>query len=1104
MTDDDPPPTIRVTPPAPAAVTGMNEPPLGADNYRIGPEIARGGMGSVLQAEDGKLKRTVAIKVMHLDVDVDPAMRRRFLREAEVLAMLAHPNIVPIHDIVWEDGKPLFYSMKRVQGRTLQHILNDLRERQPGALRDFTLERLLLILRKACDALAFAHSKGVLHRDLKPENIMVGEFGEVLVMDWGIAKWRNGETLMPTDETGVNGPDPSSFDIRNSSFTLQGSVMGTPQYMSPEQAEGQTDEIDERSDIYSLGGILYAILTLRPPVEGSTLQEVLDKARSGGITSPSSLGTAADSRVKRGPLEAKQHHPLPHLRAGRVPPALSSVAMQALRLEKERRYRNVADFSADIEAYQNGFATTAEQAGALTQLKLLMLRHKAVTASLAALLLVSAGFVLKVMASERKATRHAGIAMLNERKADAEAGKARRSLAQAQNALAEAAFRHADLAAMVKALDGCPEDLRDQTWHYLSAKRDSSLGDLALPGFEDPSCIKAVPGQPGLFALADRQGRVAFVSAVERRVLRVLETGCSGMLLLSFDLDGSRLLAVSAAGGMARVFDTASGVETAKLDLALVDVSVAALSPDGGRAFFASRSPARTCIQHLIRVADGGILWKHEGPKIIHAAFLHDGGRIWLAFAPERQLHLVDASNGDIITKTNIYVLSIDLSPDGALLAVGCAGGDAVIFDARAGVELRRGRLHGSGALAVAWTRDRCLITLGIEGNNDNRIPTVLRLWRGENLDACGTLFGLNTTHEHKRGGWAFQPASGHLLTLQAPPRLWHIPSGQEIHRFTHRSNQGWSCRFLSDIIVLKRDNQYSLQRVDLTEPASPRPLAPVFDRGCAMCAFAPRAGLLALGKRTGNPPHYVQLMRLEEDHGLKQLWQKKLPGWTHQMDFDSAEERLALALQYQGGIILSAATGEVLLNIPQPLEHAVFAGAPERLAAISPGSRANEQVEDHLLLLDPADGAVIARETVRFRLESLAVSPDRRFIACAGDEQMVEIRDANTLAVLHRFRVHDAAVSALAFHPSLPVIATASADLSVKLWDYEEVRLLRHFMALGGRPIMLAFSPDGNRLAVEAQETVFRIYDVAKDAPQIVNPNLPPPALSLPSKEER
>ncbi|MDP1592514.1 MAG: serine/threonine-protein kinase, partial [Prosthecobacter sp.] len=353
----------------PTDTPDSSPPPLGVENYQLGAEISTGGMGSVLEAIDAKLDRTVAIKVMLLEANADARMRQRFLREAQVLAKLAHPNIVPIYDIVWEDGMPLFYSMKLVKGRTLQAILTDLRKEVPEDLRDYPLTRLLGIFRKVCDAIAFAHSQGVLHRDLKPENIMVGEFGEVLVMDWGLAKRQNDECRMTNDEPELSAASDSSFVIRNSSFTapqhsaahtLAGAVLGTPQYMSPEQARGSMAEVDELSDIYALGGILYAILTLRPPVDGKTALEVLEKVSRGEITAPTALKASSGSRGKgfeKGEvLEAKLIKPLPHIRGARVPTALSAVAMKALHLDKARRYDSVTTLSTDIEAYQNGFA----------------------------------------------------------------------------------------------------------------------------------------------------------------------------------------------------------------------------------------------------------------------------------------------------------------------------------------------------------------------------------------------------------------------------------------------------------------------------------------------------------------------------------------------------------------------------------------------------------------------------------------------------------------------------------------------------------------------------------------------------------------------------
>jgi len=154
-------------------------------DYALVKAIAKGGMGEIHLARDGELKREVAVKVSTVSVGAEDP---RFRKEAEVLANLAHPNIVPIYNLgVDSAGRP-FYSMKLVKGRTLQSVLNAVREGEDAAVAEFTRAKLLMVFRKVCDAMAFAHSKGVLHRDLKPENVMVGEYGEVLVMDWGLAK----------------------------------------------------------------------------------------------------------------------------------------------------------------------------------------------------------------------------------------------------------------------------------------------------------------------------------------------------------------------------------------------------------------------------------------------------------------------------------------------------------------------------------------------------------------------------------------------------------------------------------------------------------------------------------------------------------------------------------------------------------------------------------------------------------------------------------------------------------------------------------------------------------------------------------------------------
>ena len=251
--------------------------------YTFVKELGRGGMGTVYLAEDTELNRLVAIKVLNTP-EVTEDLRNRMIREAQIIARLEHPGIVPVHDVgTLPDGR-IYYAMKFVRGSRLDEY----------AAESVSLRDRLRKFQAVCDAVAFAHAHGVIHRDLKPQNIMIGSFGEVLVLDWGVAKIK---PQMNTDEHRSEIDPCSSVSICGN--TDHGTIIGTRHYMSPEQGRGEIDQLDERADVYSLGAVLHFLLKDQPKVT-KTAQAICSKAMA--LEKESRYATASELSADIGRL----------------------------------------------------------------------------------------------------------------------------------------------------------------------------------------------------------------------------------------------------------------------------------------------------------------------------------------------------------------------------------------------------------------------------------------------------------------------------------------------------------------------------------------------------------------------------------------------------------------------------------------------------------------------------------------------------------------------------------------------------------------------------------------------------------------------------------
>ncbi len=430
--------------------------------YRALELHARGGMARIHRARDRLLDRTVALKVLAGPPDQADRVLR-FLAEARITGQLQHPSVVPVHDLgLDEEGSP-FFSMELVQGRTLGEILPLAREGR----ETWTLARAVRVLVQVCEAVAFAHSRGVVHRDLKPANIMVGSFGEVFVMDWGLAKilpgHEAGKAVQPLP--GEDGPRedstprPTAAAPGSPGTTRAGDVLGTPCYMAPEQASGRQEAVGPAADIYAVGAMLYELLTgSRPYVD-----------REGVRTAQGVL----ELLLRESPT------PVPELDAT-APAELTAICERAMARAPEARYPDMQALARDLEAWLEGRVVQAHRTGVLVEIQKWVQRNRTLAAALGLAVILLLGSIV-------------GFGVVQ--------GRAARILAW-QNYLAnlgaaEAALRGHDSGAAAQALESVEPAWQERwEWRHLHGPR-LDQARAVLRAHPDPGVRQVLPGPTG-------------------------------------------------------------------------------------------------------------------------------------------------------------------------------------------------------------------------------------------------------------------------------------------------------------------------------------------------------------------------------------------------------------------------------------------------------------------------------------------------------------------------------------------------------------------------------------------------------------------------------
>ena len=676
------------------------------DRYELLAEHGRGGLGRVMRARDRRLGRLVAVKEL---LRTSNLAQQLFVREAMITARLEHPGIVPVHEAGrWANGDP-YYVMKLVSGRTLKEVM-------AGAQTLGDRLALLPHLIAVAEAVGYAHSEEVVHRDLKPTNVLVGEFGETVVIDWGLARDLRAIDAVPLEVLGPTGSPPGNGP------TVTGRVIGTPQYMAPEQARGEP--VGTAGDVYALGAMLYELLAGHPPVEGDSVKSLLDQVHAGP---PRALAQVAPE----------------------VPQDLDAVVAKAMARSPRDRYPTARELAADLKRFQTGQLVTAQRYGRWRLLRRWVVRNRGYVAmaSLAGAAIAVVAIAMLARVFEERRVADARRAEAEVARAAAEHGAHELIVAQARGALAS------DPTSTLAWLKRYPIDATTAAplRSLIDEAEAAGVARHVWPtGDRKHGLVLASDG--GYVAIGEADGRVRVYDTAAGAARWV---GIAGPPVAAVAArPGTDELFVADARGALSVVDTASGLRTPLGTVgATVDELVGARggallihtadgwlrrAPDGGapQAMFPPGRKNDHLTEAIDRVsgevrvghgADGGVrVWRGDAPDvkaavvpgIPHALAVTSDGALALV-ATTAAAYRVDLASGEV---RHLFALAAEVNQividdnDRRAALVG-KGNDVYLIDlATATVDVKRGHADGVFMAAFDQRGDR-LVTAGDEGS---------------------------------------------------------------------------------------------------------------------------------------------------------------------------------------------------------------------------------------------------------------------------------------------------------------------------------------------------------------------------------------------------
>jgi eukaryotic-like serine/threonine-protein kinase len=967
-------------------------------DYELLSEIARGGMGVVYRARQNKLNRIVALKMILAGQFASEEDVQRFYTEAEAAAQLDHPGIVPVYEVGEHQGQH-FFSMGFVEGTSLaaRVAAGPLPPREAASLTKLVSE-----------AIAYAHSKGVIHRDLKPANVLLDKQGVPKVTDFGLAKNMESE----------------------SGLTRTGSVMGTPSYMPPEQAGAANAEVGPRSDVYSLGAMLYCLLTGRPPFQAANPLDTLLQV------------------MTTEPVSPRQLNP-------QIPKDLETVCLKCLQKESSRRYDSADELVADLGRYLRGepiharSISRSERTWRWCKRNPVVASLLAVSVTLLMVSLVSLRLSNRNLAKQIEQGKEASTALLSYGQSEYEAAR----FSNSTNILTRAWKLRAD-----------DDPLKGPYARVIVDKL--TRGGRSWINLPHNGYVISL-------AFSSDGSRVATASDMTARLWNAQTGTLLGEPMLhggevysvAFSPDGSRV-ATASVDMTARLWDAQTGAPLGEPMRHENGVYSVAFSPDGSRVATASLDKTARLWESQT-AAPLGEPMQHEG-MVLSTAFSPDGLRLATA-CDDNNARLWDAQTGVPFGEPMRHgggVNSVAFSPDSLRVATASNDNTARLWDAQTGAPLGEPMRHESGVNSVAFSPDGLRVATASS-------DMTARLWDAH----TGVSLGEPLRHEGKINSVAFSPDGSRVATASTDEtaRLWDAQTGARLGEPMRHDNAVGSVAFSPDGSRVATASWDKVTTARLWDAQTGVPLGdPIRHESAVLSvAFSPDGSCVAIAS----------------DDGTARLWdpQTGVPlgepirheSEVNSVAFSPDGSRVAIGSADKTARLWDSRTAAPL---GEPMRHG---GVVTSLAFSPDGSRvATASLDMTARLWDAQTGAPLG-EPMRHEglVKSMAFSPDGSRLATASWDKTARLWDAQAGVPIGEPMRHEKAVHFVAFSPDGSRLVTTAYDNAARLWDAETGAPLGEPMRhdLG---VSVVFSPDGSRVATGSNDKTARLWDALTGAP--------------------